>query len=77
MTMLACARRRVQSGLLRPFAFSTTVPKQDEEFQEIQSPVIPTPPEDDPMKDLTNILQKAGDRVSPIIPGTSHSDQSV
>ena len=65
--MLACARRRVQSALLRPFAFSTVPPRQD-----AQNPAL------DSMKDLSNILNKQGDVVSPIIPETtSQSEQSV
>jgi len=64
--MLACARRRVQSVLPRPFAFSTTVPKKNEE--------IPASVEDtDAMKVLSSMLHKTGDGVSPIIPGgTNH-----
>ena len=67
MTMLACARRRVQSVLPRPFAFSTTVPKQDAG--------TPTRSEDT-MKDLSNMLTIAGDGVSPIIPGLSHNESA-
>ena len=65
--MLACARRRVQSVLPRPFAFSTTVPKQDAE----------NPASAEGMNDLTNILNLTANRVSPLIPGMSQSDQSV
>jgi hypothetical protein len=65
--MLACARRRVQSVLPRPFAFST-VPKPDV-------------PWENPMTELTNLLDNTADRISPIIPagygGTSPSGQSV
>lgn len=61
MSMLACARRRVQSVLPRPFAFSTT--------QDAQNSV-------DAMEVLTTMLKKQGETVSPIIPG-SHNDQSV
>jgi hypothetical protein len=63
MSMLACARRRVQSVLPRPFAFSTTVPKQDAE--------------NSTTKELESILRDTADRVSPVIPGMSQSDQSV
>jgi len=66
MSMLACARRRVQLVLPRPFAFSTTVPEQDAEK--------PTPI-DDSMSDLTNILESAAEGVSPLIPGNSQSEQ--
>jgi hypothetical protein len=71
MSMLACARRRVQTVLPRAFAFSTTVPKQDAEN--------PTVTDDSGMTDLSNMLYRTGEGVSPIIPGSgmSHSEQSV
>lgn len=68
MSMLACARRRVQSVLPRPFAFSTVLPRQDAENPTVNSSA---------MNDLTTILDTTGDVVSPIIPGMSNSDQSV
>lgn len=70
MLRLACARRRVQSALPRVFAFSTTVPKQDAEN--------PVAEEVNDLNDLSNMLNKTGEGVSPIIPESGmHGEQSV
>ena len=67
MSMLACARRRVQSVLPRPVAFSTVLPRQD-----AQKPIAQ-------VEDLATMLHETGNEVSPIIPemNNSNNDQSV
>jgi len=65
--MLACVRRRVQSVLPRPLAFSTLPPRQ-EDVQNITAHV-------ETMSDLAYMLHHVS--ASPIIPGINHGDQSV
>ncbi|KAF8812322.1 hypothetical protein BYT27DRAFT_7159584 [Phlegmacium glaucopus] len=67
MSMLACVRRRVQSVLPRPHAFSTLPPRQED--------VRKLPAHSDPiLGDLASMLVKYSGS-SPIIPGINHTDQ--